>query len=152
MLHAAAMLVGLYLLAFTLMAPVLGANSAVAAGIVSLTATMFAVRFGGASQAFTQAISEVGGTTRSIARIVRGSLMTIRTAAAADIVLKPALIRTRAFRDGAGAETRLGEKIGAAPGSIVVEIDDGGLLVHVLDEDNPGLDEFQRAPRSGVRA
>jgi multisubunit Na+/H+ antiporter MnhE subunit len=151
MLHAAAMLVGLFVLAFLLTAPELDPNSVAAAAILSLTATVFALRFAGATPAFAETVAAVGGTARGAGSILRGALATIRRAAAADVMLRPALMRMRASGAGVGAQARLGKKIGAAPGAIVVEIDEEGLLAHVLDEGDPSLEAHEDMQRRGAR-
>lgn len=144
MLHAAAMLAGLFFLAFIFTSPVLGANAVFAAVAIALAAAAFGLRFGGASRAFSGVLASIGFAPAAARRALGGALKTVRLAAAADISLHPALIRIRAARAGPFEQVRIAAAAGGAAGAIVVECDSEGLLVHANDEEGVEVKEFER--------
>jgi len=84
----------------------------------------FAARAGGASGAFTRAPQAMAMWVMRTPAMMAEALATVRAAVAADVSLKPALVRVR----GSGA-------IGASPGPVVINTDGESTLLHVLDED-----------------
>ncbi len=58
----------------------------------------------------------------------------VRAAIAADVRLKPALVRVRARTSDAVGLATLANVIAAAPGAVVIASDEEGLLVHVNQE------------------
>ena len=66
---------------------------------------------------------------------------TVRAAIAADVRLKPALVRVRTRASDALSVATLATWIGATPGAVVISSDNDGVLVHVNDE---GDERFAR--------
>ncbi|MFZ2029341.1 MAG: Na+/H+ antiporter subunit E [Vitreimonas sp.] len=62
------------------------------------------------------------------------AIRTVRAAIAADVRLRPALVRVRTRGGDALSVATLANWIGATPGAVVISIDSDGLLVHVNDE------------------
>ena len=62
------------------------------------------------------------------------ALAIVRAAIAADIRLKPALVRVRTRTSEALGLATLANLIGASPGAVVIASDEEGLLVHVNQE------------------
>lgn len=129
MLHAAAMFVCLALVAALLAPGQLWIIIAVAAASVSASAWL-----GGVSHTplrLPMAAPQL--LTRLVANLA-GAASVGRAALAADVSLKPALVRLRALSDS-NSLAMLAGMISAAPGANVVETDAEGFLVHVLNED-----------------
>lgn len=147
MLHAAAMLAGLFILGLVLTHGWASGEESLLVLVSALLSVAIAFRFGGvrknpfsAAPAYVALIA--GGTGEAIV----GALTTIRAAAAADVTLKPALVRVRS--DGAGplAKAAAADLISAASGAVVIDTDRDGMLVHVMDEDavDGGFGELQK--------
>lgn len=135
MLHAAAMLTGLFLLWLALTQRGLSlVDIGVGAG-AALVCVLAAWRFGGIGRGFARAPRLLILRLSRVGAVLRGATQTVRDALAADVTLKPALVRVRSRVTGAGARAVLAEMISASPGQMVVEADDEGLLLHVNDED-----------------
>jgi multisubunit Na+/H+ antiporter MnhE subunit len=117
MLHAAAMLAGLFVLGLL-----------ITQGWSSRDEAVRKSPFSTAPQFLLLIFSRSGA-------VLHGALSTIRAALAADVRLKPALVRVRSEAIGAAAKAAAADLISAAPGSIVVETDSEGTLVHVMNED-----------------
>lgn len=117
----------------------------VAAG-AALLCTLAAVRMGGVGRAFAHGPRAAYATLSRTGAVVRGALATIRAAVAADISLKPALVRVRT-RGNAQDRAAFADLLSATPGAAVVETDADGLLVHVLDEDAIDADGLGRLER-----
>ncbi len=134
MLHAAAMLTGLCVLwlLFTQQWSSL-ADAAMAAGAALASAT-FAARLGGIGGAFARAPRTLALAISRCGAVLNGAAATMRAALAADITLKPALVRVKT-RAGASAKALFADMMSAVPGTFVVETDAEGLLAHVLNED-----------------
>lgn len=106
---------------------------------VAVLCVVWAMRFGGASRSgFATAPRMAALSFARAGDVVRGALSTIRAAIAADVTLKPALVRVKTRAASDDARAALAGMISAAPGAIVVEADDDGLLAHVIDEDAIG--------------
>jgi len=69
------------------------------------------------------------------------AIRTVRAAIAADVKLRPALVRVRTRGGDALSVATLANWIGATPGAVVISNDSEGLLVHVNDE---GDERFSR--------
>jgi multisubunit Na+/H+ antiporter MnhE subunit len=135
MLHAAAMLTGLFLIWLALTSRGFSlVELGVAAG-VAFTCLLVAWRFGGVGRGFARAPILIVLRGSRAGAVVRGAVQTVRAALAADVALKPALVRVKSRVTGQGARAALAEMISAAPGQVVVEADADGLLLHVNDED-----------------
>jgi multisubunit Na+/H+ antiporter MnhE subunit len=109
MLHAAAMLCGLVVLWMLAAGRVTSPQDWMIAGVVALACVVVAVRFGGASRAFTRA-------PRLLA-------------------LNVALVRVRSRTQSVAERAAFANMISATPGMAVVDADVDGLLVHVINED-----------------
>lgn len=138
MIHAAAMFAGLWitwlLLTQRWSAP---EDLAIGAG-AALVCTLLAGRLGGfeGQSPFANAPNFMRFAFRRAPTVLSGALATIRAAIAADVTLKPALVRIRTRPSNDIAQATLAILISAAPGAVVVQADSDGLLVHVLDEDS----------------
>jgi multisubunit Na+/H+ antiporter MnhE subunit len=62
------------------------------------------------------------------------AIVTVRAAIAADVKLRPALVRVRTRGSDVLGVATLANWIGATPGAVVISSDDEGLLVHVNQE------------------
>jgi multisubunit Na+/H+ antiporter MnhE subunit len=67
---------------------------------------------------------------------VADALEIVRAAIAADVTLKPALVRVRTRSAEQASVAALANLLGASPGAIVIAADQEGLLVHVNREDD----------------
>lgn len=142
MLHAAAMLIGLFVLALLVFSQRSLAEAAMLAGAVSAACVLFAARFGGVGATLWSAPQVlVLGLARTGA-VFSGAVRTIRSAIAADVTLKPALVRVRARAERGLARAVIADVVSAAPGAIVVETEADGDLVHVTDEDAIDADDL----------
>lgn len=150
MLQAAAMLVGLWAV-WLLLAPAplsfehLGLGAAVA-----VMAAALSVRFGGWRDVGVQP-GLAWLRVRSAAEGLRAALVTSRAAMAADISLRPALIRIKPRPAPAAVKAAFADAVSASPGWLAVESDADGLLVHVIDEDAVEAHQIS-ALEDGVRA
>jgi multisubunit Na+/H+ antiporter MnhE subunit len=143
MLHAAAMLAGLFALALLMTQGWTSVTHAAAAFVIALATTAFALRFGGGARTPFSAAPQMLVLIASHAqRIARGAFAVVRAAAAADVTLKPALVRVRSAGADSFSRAAAVSLISAAPGSIVVEADAEGMLVHVIDEDAAESEAF----------
>lgn len=135
MLHAAAMLVGLFVLG--LLATERGTSEGlILVGAASVACVLLSARLRLLGPGpFSSAPQHVVLSLHQLGAVVRGALATARTALAADVTLKPALVRVRSRTQREAAQASFANLISAAPGTIVVETDADGLLVHVNDED-----------------
>lgn len=147
MLHAAAMFVCLALVA-ALLAPgqlwiILGVTGA---------SVLAAAWLGGGSPSPLRLVTTA---PQSLARFVANlaAAATVgRAALAADVSLKPALVRLRIRPRDSHSLAALAGMISAAPGANVVETDAESLLVHVLNEDELDAERLGAvAERSRVR-
>lgn len=143
MLHAAATFAGLFILALLLVGPLAEGRELVVAAVLAGVATLLGVWFGGASATFSQALAALGGSWRAAARVVRGALKTIRAAVAADVSMRPALVRVSSGRGDQRGRARIAHAVGAAPAAVVVDADEQGVLVHVNDEHDGDVAELE---------
>lgn len=71
------------------------------------------------------------------------AMRTVRAALAADVKLRPALVRVRTRGGDALSTATLANWIGATPGAVVISSDGEGLLVHVNDEGDERFDRIR---------
>jgi multisubunit Na+/H+ antiporter MnhE subunit len=144
MLHAAAMLTGIFLLWLLVVQPGTSPQGLAIGTGVALACVVLGARLGGVTSAFARAPFLAVSALGRLGVVLRGALSTIRAAVAADIALKPALVRLKTRVKGVEASAALAAMISASPGMVVVETDAEGLLVHVLDEDAVGAADLGR--------
>lgn len=136
MLHAAAMLAGLVIIWFALLGRALTPEYAALGAGVAVLVLLAAWRLGGVGRSFLLAPNVLAVHARSTGAVMRGALATLRAALAADVTLHPALVRVRTRASGRFARAALADAISAAPGSVVIDSDADGYLVHVQDEES----------------
>jgi multisubunit Na+/H+ antiporter MnhE subunit len=136
MLHAAALLAGLSII-WLIAAPHGQLSQDVPIALAAaLVCVGLSSRFGGiAPSAFARAPQFILLAISRAGAVMRGTLSTIRAAIAADVTLKPALVRVRTRASAPFSKAALADLISATPGMVVVETDAEGMLVHVIDED-----------------
>ncbi len=148
MLHAAAMLAGLFVLGLLLTQGWTSQNQALLLFGAALASTGAAIWLGGIRKnAFSTAPQFVALLVSRTGDVVRGALATIRAALAADVTLTPALVSVHAETTGSFAKAAAANLISAVPGSVVVETDIDGMLVHVMNEDAMGSAAFTALQR-----
>lgn len=135
MLHAAAMLTGLWIFWLLLTqrwhSPLeLGVGVGAAALCVAL-----ALRGGGVGEAFARAPATLMLALSRVGALLQGAFATVRAAVAADVTLKPALVRVKTRARRSEERAAFASMISATPGMAVVDADTDGMLVHVLNED-----------------
>ncbi|MEZ5995998.1 MAG: Na+/H+ antiporter subunit E [Hyphomonadaceae bacterium] len=154
MLQAATMLLALFGI-WMVAAPQAGvAPSMAVAGAASVMSVLVALRFGGVGGAFVRAPLGIAARVRGAGSAIRGVLATLRSALAADVTLAPALVKVKS-ENPIGPEGRaFASALASAPGFVVVEAGEDGILVHVLDEDRLDPVELGRIERrvTGRRA
>lgn len=124
---------------------------AVALGVAALCAVLGA-RFSGLSKAgFGATLGVMVFAIRRAPDVLRGAFGVVARALAADVTLKPALVRVRIREGDEFGRVAFVEAAGAVPGAIVVDSDDDSMLVHVIDEDRPH-EQAMGALQSGVAA
>lgn len=137
MIHAMAMLAGLWVLWLLIFQAWSGLQAQLVAAAAAAASTLIAARFGAfrGGGVFAFAPTLVAMSLARAGRVVSGALATVRAAIAADVTLKPALVlvRSRATRDHTRAA--LAQMISATPTTLAVETDSDGILLHVLNED-----------------
>ena len=135
MLHAAAMLCGLVILWMLATQHASSPQDWAIAGAAAVACVAGGVRCGGASRAFSRAPRLFALNVTRAGAMLRGTLMTLRAAASADVTMKPTLVRVRSRASSVAERASFANMISATPGMAVVESDADGLLVHVIDED-----------------
>jgi len=137
MIHAVAMLTGLWLL-WLLLTQHWGDPGALGvAGVAALAATALAGRLGALDQGgarFAHAPMLAFLALSRAGAVFSGAMAVARAAVAADVTLRPALVRIKTRPSSDLARAALADMISAAPGAVVVETDNDGVLVHVLNE------------------
>ncbi len=144
MLHAAAMLTGLFLIWLALTQRGFSLVELAVGLVAAIGCVAVAQRFGGVGRAFARAPRLLLLRLSRAGAVAQGAFGAVRAAIAADVTLKPALVRVRSRVTGAGARAVLAEMISAAPGQVVVEADAEGILLHVNDEDGVDAAELGR--------
>jgi multisubunit Na+/H+ antiporter MnhE subunit len=136
MLHAAATSIGLWLV-WLLLAQRWTSGLDLGFGVaVAVCCALLGARFGGVARGAVASTPSLA--LLALARapaMLRGSVATVRAAIAADVSLKPALVLIKPRPASEEARAALATMMSLAPGAVVVEADDEGLLAHVLDED-----------------
>ena len=156
MLHAAAMLIGLWAIWLLFTQGWSSVDEAAIGAGAALVCVLVSARFGGLGRGggvFANTPRLMLLALGRIGAVLSGAMATIRAGLAADITLKPALVRVKLRPSSDFARAALANMIGAAPGGIVVEADAEGLLVHVLDEDAidaAGLGRFEARVTRGL--
>jgi multisubunit Na+/H+ antiporter MnhE subunit len=136
MLHAAAMLAGFFALGVLLTQGWESQDQLLLMFGAALASTGAAMWLGGIRKnAFSTAPPLVVLIASRTGDVVRGALSTIRAALAADVTLKPALVSVHAEMTESFAKAAAADLISAVPGSVIVETDTDGMLVHVTNED-----------------
>jgi multisubunit Na+/H+ antiporter MnhE subunit len=105
---------------------------AVAASIACVVVTARLPRLG--RRTFTQMPKLAAVQAMRAGAALAHALVTVRAAIAADVQLKPALVRVRTRGGDVLSMATLANWIGATPGAVVISSDDEGLLVHVNQE------------------
>jgi len=146
MLHAAAMLAGLSTIWLLLTQDWATPVDIVWAVGAALVCVLVGVRFGGlgktgpflrAPQTFLILLTRSGA-------VMRGALATVRAAIAADVTVKPALVRVKWRTPNVDERAAFAGLVSAAPGAVVVETELDGVLVHVTNEDAIDAEDFSR--------
>jgi multisubunit Na+/H+ antiporter MnhE subunit len=146
MLHAAAMLTGLFSL-WLLLVQRWGAPMDFAlAGAAAVACLVFASRLGGLGRngPFARAPQMLSLVVSRADAVTRGAMATVRASIAADVTLRPALARVKWRVSSDSARAAFAGMVSAAPGAVVVETDPDGMLVHVINEDAVDASEFSR--------
>jgi multisubunit Na+/H+ antiporter MnhE subunit len=143
MLHAAAMLAGLFLLSLLITARTGELNDVVLAAAIAVASLGVAALFGGVGRnPFASAPQFVVLIAQRASAQVAGALATMRAALAADVTLQPALVRVRTSVASSYAKAAMVGLASAAPGALVVDSDAEGVLVHVTNEESIGEEEL----------
>lgn len=146
MLHAAAMLFGFVVLWLLTTQHLSSVQDGVIAAVAAAVCTMLAWRLGGVGGAFVRAPRAMYSTIARMGSVMGGAVSTIRAALAADVTLKPALVRIKT-RGRGDERAAFADLLSAAPGMVVVETDAEGFLAHVLDEDSVDPADLGRLER-----
>jgi len=142
MLHAAAMLIGIFVLAVLAIGRGPAPDALAAAALIAAACVLYAVRFGGAAKtAFGAPRLGLIGLARAGA-VIKGAFSTLRAGLAADVTLKPALVRVRTRSEDGFVRAALADQLSAAPGAVVVDADEDGFLIHVINEDGVDAGEI----------
>jgi multisubunit Na+/H+ antiporter MnhE subunit len=150
MLQAAAMLVGLWAAWLLLTQARFTPEQIGVAVAIACLCVAVGVRFGGLrGLGFPPGVALQ--RLRRAPETFRAALGAARAAIAADISLRPALIRIKPRQLSASAKAAFADAISANPGWIAVESDAEGLLAHVLDEEAVEPHQIS-ALEDGVRA
>lgn len=117
------------------------------AALVGAASVSIALRMGGATPAFLRFPSVITASFARIGASMTGALSTLRAALAADVRLKPGLVRVKSVLAGADTAAFAG-MVTSVPGAAVIDTDDEGMFVHVLNEDDVDAAELGRLQRA----
>ena len=134
MLHAISMGLAVSMLWLLLTQRWHGAEDLALAASVGAGLTLIAMRMGGATPALLRVPSATAASLSRVGASFAGAVATLRTAIAADVKLKPGLVRVKSTLAGRDAAAFAG-MVTSAPGAAVIDTDEEGMFVHVLDED-----------------
>jgi len=136
MLHALAMMIGLSVL-WLLLVPAWGLHDLVFAAAAAFACVIVAARLGGVDRggAFSHPFQLVALALGRTGAVLRGALSTLSAALFGGAAVKPALVRMKLRPSSDFARAVLADLAGATPGAVTVDVDEEGLLVHVLNED-----------------
>jgi multicomponent Na+:H+ antiporter subunit E len=84
--------------------------------------------------------------------IFKANIAVVRLALAPDLNIKPVLTRVAAEGGSDMARTTFGNSITLTPGTVTVEVEPGGFLVHALDESFADQEAFRDMERRALRA
>ncbi|MET0181269.1 MAG: Na+/H+ antiporter subunit E [Caulobacterales bacterium] len=139
MAHAAALIAGLAALWITMFATSVSVPALVLCAGAVLAALLWTARFGGVdseSAPHWRWARLAPMIMRQLMTNIRGAGAVARRAIAADVTLRPALLRIRMRQQSEDARATFANFINAAPGIVVVDIDSQGLLAHVIEEES----------------
>lgn len=116
------------------------------AGAAAVACLLLASRIGGLGRngPFARAPQMLSLVVRRADAVTRGAMATVRASIAADVTLRPALVRVKWRVSSDSARAAFAGMVSAAPGAVVVETDPDGMLVHVINEDAIDASEFGR--------
>jgi len=156
MLHVAALIAGLTGLWITLFWGSAPPAELAAAGLCAAVLTaMWIARLGGVdreSAPHWRVLRLAPLFARRVSEAARGAGAAARAAIAADVTLRPALVRIRTRRQSEASRAALAHFISAAPGGVIVDVDGDGMLTHVLHEDALDAPELAALEAQVVRA
>lgn len=144
MLHAASMLTGLWIIWLLVTGGWTSNEELAVSALATLVCVVFAWRAGGVSGAMTRLPADVVRASQRMGAVIGGAIATMRAAIAADVTLKPALVRVKSRAQSQEQRAAFGAMISATPGMAVVDVDPDGLLVHVLNEDAVDAEDLGR--------
>jgi multisubunit Na+/H+ antiporter MnhE subunit len=136
MLEATALFLLTFALGLLLQLPLTGAGVAAVVGASAASVLTTALFSGLASGVFTRAPAFALRQARRAGVAFADAIAIVRAALAGDVELNPALVRLRAAEADAPDAAMLANLVGAAPGAVVIAVDDEGLLVHVNREED----------------
>ena len=84
--------------------------------------------------------------------IFKSNIAVVRLALAPNINIKPVLTRVSAEGGSDLARTTFGNSITLTPGTVTVEVEQGGFLIHALDESFADQEAFRDMERRAVAA
>jgi multicomponent Na+:H+ antiporter subunit E len=84
--------------------------------------------------------------------IFKANIAVVRLALAPNLNIKPVLTRVAADHGSDMARTTFANSITLTPGTVTVEVEPGGFLVHALDESFADQEAFRDMERRAVRA
>lgn len=145
MLRAIAMALGLSLIWLVLAQPQNSPLSWMAMAAAVLACVACAWRLGGVADAYARAPRLLFAHAQRAVEVARGALAIVRTAGGGSFARAPALVRVRAQAGDAGMRKAFATLINATPGLLVVDADEGGLLIHALDEEAADASALARA-------
>lgn len=137
MFEAAAMLTGLWVLWLLLTQQWSGAEQLAYGAVAALACVVAAARFSRLRGAgpFSRALPLLVFAISRAGAVARGAGATVRAAIAADVTLRPALVRVKTRPASDAARAAFASLLSATPGMVVVDADDASMLAHVLHED-----------------
>lgn len=141
MLHAAAMLTGLCMVWLLLTQQWHSPTEMIVAVGAAFIAATCAARLGGIGGAFARAPLVLVIAVSRLGAVLGGASATVRAALAADITMKPGLVRMRT-KANAAAQAVFADLVSAVPGIVVVETGTEGLLAHTINEDTVAPEDF----------
>lgn len=134
MLNSAAMLGGLALLWLTAAGFPSSVDKLAAMSLAVAAAFVIAARFGGVGAVSAETPRAVVWLASRGAALLAAALRTLRAGLVGEDRLAPALMRVRPRDNSERGRAILSGRISAHPGLVVVETDEEGLLVHVINE------------------
>ncbi len=154
-MHVAALLASLAGLWIILFSATRDVTSLIVAGVVAVGVVLWIARLGGVDGESAPLWRLLRLAPLSIGRFfasARGAAGTARMALAADVPMRPALVRVRLRAQSDAARAALTHFISADPGGLVVDVDREGLLVHVLQEDAVDAPQLARVENGVIGA